>query len=156
MYDTLIDNHTEDELVGVLAHEVGHFKKKHIIWSMIISILQVGFMLWLLSKMIFNSDISWALGGEMTSVQLNLLAFGILFSPVSTIIGILMNLFSRKNEYEADAYAVTTFRKEPLISALKKLTSDNLGNLTPHPAYVFVNYSHPTLLQRMKAMEAII
>ncbi len=155
LYDTLIEKHTEDELVGVLAHEVGHFKKKHIIWSMILSILQIGFMLWLLSKMLFFSELSWAMGGNSTSLQLNLLAFGILYSPVSTVIGILMNLFSRKNEYEADAFAVTTFRKEPLISALKKLTSDNLANLTPHPWYEFVNYSHPGLKQRIDAMNAI-
>ncbi|MFY0626972.1 MAG: M48 family metallopeptidase [Reichenbachiella sp.] len=155
LYDTLIEKHTEEELVGVLAHEVGHFKKKHIIWSMILSVLQVGLMLWVLSKMLFMSEISWALGGNSTSIQLNLLAFGILFSPISTVIGILMNIFSRKNEYEADAYAVNTFSKKPLITALKKLTSDSLGNLTPHPWYVFVNYSHPSLLQRIEAMNEI-
>jgi STE24 endopeptidase len=155
LYDTLIDNHSEEELVAVLAHEVGHYKKKHIIWSMILSVAQVGFMLWVLSQMIFSTEISWALGANSTSVHINVLAFGILFSPISTIIGILMNLFSRKNEYEADEYAAKTYKSEPLISALKKLTSDNLGNLTPHPAYVFVNYSHPSLKQRIEAMEAI-
>ncbi|UXX77906.1 M48 family metallopeptidase [Reichenbachiella carrageenanivorans] len=155
LYDTLIEKHTEEELVGVLAHEVGHFKKKHIIWSMVSGILQTGFMLWLLSKFIFSSEISWALGGHVTALHLNVFAFAILFSPLSTVIGILMNLMSRKNEYEADAYAVTTYDKEPLITALKKLTSDSLGNLTPHPWYEFMNYSHPSLLKRIRAMKAI-
>lgn len=155
LYDTLIDKHTEEELVGVLAHEVGHFKKKHIVWSMILSILQTGFMLWLLSKIVFSSEISWALGGNVTALHLNVFAFAILFSPISTAIGVLMNLFSRKNEYEADAYAVKTYSKEPLISALKKLTSDSLGNLTPHPWFEFMNYSHPSLLKRIKAMQAV-
>ncbi|MEQ9285921.1 MAG: M48 family metallopeptidase [Cyclobacteriaceae bacterium] len=155
LYDTLIDKHTTDELVAVLAHEVGHFKKKHIIWSMVLGILQTGVMLYLLSLMIFNSEVSYAMGGETTAMHLNMLAFGILFSPLSKITGVLMNVFSRKNEYEADAYAVTTFDKKPLINALKKLTSDNLGNLTPHPWYVFFNYSHPSLLQRIEAMERV-
>ena len=155
LYDTLIENHSEDELVGVLAHEVGHYKKKHIIWSLILSVLQMGFILWLLSKMLFMSDLSYAMGGNMTSIQLNILAFGILYSPLSMALGILMNIFSRKNEYEADEYATRTFSKKPLITALKKLTSDNLGNLTPHPWYVFVNYSHPSLAQRIEAMAAI-
>ena len=155
LYDTLIENHSEDELVGVLAHEVGHYKKRHIIWSLTLSVLQIGFILWLLSKMLFMSELSFAMGGNMTSIQLNILAFGILYSPLSMILGILMNVFSRKNEYEADEYATLTFSKEPLITALKKLTSDNLGNLTPHPWYVFVNYSHPSLEQRISAMEGI-
>lgn len=155
LYDTLIDKHTTDELVAVLAHEVGHFKKKHIIWSMVLGILQTGVMLYLLSLMIFNSEVSYAMGGETTAMHLNMLAFGILFSPLSKITGVLMNVFSRKNEYEADAYAATTFDKKPLINALKKLTSDNLGNLTPHPWYVFFNYSHPSLLQRIEAMERV-
>ncbi|SMD38413.1 STE24 endopeptidase [Reichenbachiella faecimaris] len=155
LYDTLIEKHTNEELVGVLAHEVGHFKKKHIIWSMLLSILQTGFMLWLLSKFIFSSEISWALGGNVTALHLNVFAFAILFSPISMIIGVFMNLFSRKNEYEADEYAVKTYDKKPLIAALKKLTSDSLGNLTPHPWYEFMNYSHPSLLKRIKAMKAI-
>ncbi|MFT6054139.1 MAG: STE24 endopeptidase [Roseivirga sp.] len=87
---------------------------------------------------------------------MNLIAFGLLYTPISKITGTLMNLLSRKNEYEADAYASVTYNSEPLQSALKKLSVDSLSNLTPHPAYVFVNYSHPTLLQRLNAMENII
>jgi len=153
LYDTLIENHSEQELVSILAHEVGHFKKKHIVWSMILSILQTGLMLWLLSLMVSSSEISWALGGNVSALHLNVIAFGILYAPLSTVIGIVMNVLSRKNEYEADAFAVSTYDRNPLIAALKKLTADNLGNLTPHPWYVFVNYSHPTLLQRIEAME---
>jgi len=155
LYDTLIEKHTKEELVAVLAHEVGHFKKKHIIWSMIFGILQTGVMLYLLSLMIFNSEVSYAMGGQTTAIHLNILAFGILFSPLSKITGVLMNIFSRKNEYEADEYAVVTYDRKPLIDALKKLTSDSLGNLTPHPLYVFFNYSHPSLLQRVEAMERV-
>lgn len=152
LYDTLIEKHTNEELVAVLAHEVGHFKKKHIIGSMILGIAQTGLMLYLLSQMIFSSEVTWAMGGETTALHLNMLAFGILYSPLSKVLGILMSVYSRKNEYEADAYASITYDNAPLESALKKLSGDNLSNLTPHPLYVFLNYSHPTLLQRITAM----
>jgi STE24 endopeptidase len=152
LYDTLIEKHTIEELVAVLAHEVGHFKKKHIIGSMILGVAQTGLMLFLLSKMIFSSEVTWALGGETTALHLNILAFGILYSPLSKVLGILMSKYSRKNEYEADAFASTTYDNAPLESALKKLSGDHLSNLTPHPLYVFLNYSHPTLLQRITAM----
>lgn len=152
LYDTLIEKHTNEELVAVLAHEVGHFKKKHIIGSMILGIAHTGLMLYLLSLMIFSSEVTWAMGGDTTAIHLNILAFGILFSPLSKVLGILMSIYSRKNEYEADAYASTTYDNVPLESALKKLSGDHLSNLTPHPLYVFLNYSHPTLLQRITAM----
>ena len=155
LYDSLIAKHTEEELVGILAHEVGHFKHKHIVWSMILGILQTGLMLWILSYFLFNSEISWALGGNVTALHLNVVAFGILYSLISTVLGLLMNILSRKNEYEADAFAVRTFSSAPLISALKKLTSDSLGNLTPHPWYEFINYSHPSLLKRITAMKKV-
>ena len=111
-------------------------------------------MLYVLSLMIYNSEVSWAMGGDITALHLNILAFGILYSPVSRVLGIFGNIFSRKNEYEADDYAVKTYSGEPLIAGLKKMSSDHLSNLTPHPAYVFVHYSHPPLLQRVKAMQA--
>lgn len=153
LYDTLINNHTTDELVAVLAHEVGHFKKKHIIWSYLISIVQVFFILFVLSHMIFNENLSFALGGTQQAIHLNLVAFGILFSPISGITGLLMSLLSRKNEFEADAYAKETFDGVALSHALKKLSVDTLSNLYPHPAYVFFHYSHPPLLQRLKALD---
>lgn len=153
LYDTLIANHTTDELVAVLAHEVGHFKKKHIIWSYLISIVQIFFILYVLSLMIFNPNLSLALGGSQQAVHLNLLAFGILFSPISGVTGLLMSILSRKNEFEADAYAKDTYDGTALSNALKKLSVDSLSNLYPHPAYVFFHYSHPPLLQRLEALK---
>jgi len=152
LYDTLISNHSIEELVAVLAHEVGHFKKKHIVLSYIISVVQVFFMLFVLSKMVFNENLSAALGGGQQAIHLNLVAFGILFSPISGITGLLMSLLSRKNEFEADAYAKEAFGGKALADALKRLSVDSLSNLYPHPAYVFVHYSHPPLLQRLKAI----
>ena len=152
LYDTLITNHTTEELVAVLAHEVGHFKKKHIVWSYLISIVQVFFVLFILSLMIFNENLSLALGGSIQAIHLNLIAFGILFSPISGITGLLMSLLSRKNEFEADAYARETFDGKALANALKKLSVDSLSNLYPHPAYVFFYYSHPPLLERLAAI----
>jgi STE24 endopeptidase len=153
LYDTLIENHTTDELVAVLAHEVGHFKKKHIVWSYFISIGQIFFVLFVLSLMLYNDNLSIALGGVERAIHLNLLAFGILFSPISGITGLLMTLLSRKNEFEADAYARENFSGAALSNALKKLSVDSLSNLYPHPAYVFFHYSHPPLLQRLEALK---
>lgn len=152
LFDTLITNHTTDELVAVLAHEVGHFKKKHIVWGYILAVVQIVFTLFVLSLMIFNEDLSLALGGTQQAIHLNLLAFGILFSPISGITGLLMNMLSRKNEFEADAYARDTFDGTALSNALKKLSVDNLSDLYPHPAYVFFHYSHPPLLKRLSAL----
>jgi len=152
LYDTLITNHTTDELVAVLAHEVGHFKKKHIIWGYVLSVLQIVFTLFVLSLMIFNERLSLALGGSQLAIHLNLLAFGILFSPISGVTGLLMNMYSRKNEFEADAYAKETFDGSALMNALKRLSVDSLSNLYPHPWYVFFHYSHPPLLKRLKAL----
>lgn len=149
LYDTLIVDHTIDELVAILAHEVGHYKRKHIIQTMIISVLTVGITLYLLSLLVFNQDLSIALGANKNTLHLNLIAFGILYSPISTITGLAMSILSRKNEYEADNYAKTTFGGHPLISGLKKLSANNLSNLTPHPWYVFFNYSHPPLIDRI-------
>jgi STE24 endopeptidase len=153
LYDTLIEQHTTDELVAVLAHEVGHFKKKHILWSVIISVLQVGLMLFLLSEFVFSDKISLALGGSAWSVPLNLIGFALLITPISTVIGITMNWLSRKNEFEADEFAKTTFAGAPLAHALKTLSVKSLSNINPHPWYVFVNYSHPPLLQRLERLE---
>jgi len=153
LYDTLINNHSTEELVAVLAHEVGHFKKKHIIWSYFISIIQIFFVLFILSKMVFNNNLSIALGGSQQAIHLNLIAFGILFSPISGITGLLMSMLSRKNEFEADAYAKETFDGKALANALKKLSVDSLSNFYPHPAYVFFHYSHPPLLQRLAALK---
>jgi len=153
LYDTLITNHTTEELVAVLAHEVGHFKKKHIIWSYLISTIQIFFLLFILSKMVFNENLSIALGGSQQAIHLNLIAFSILFSPISAVTGLFMSMLSRRNEFEADAYAKETFDGNALSYALKKLSVDSLSNLYPHPAYVFFHYSHPPLLQRLNALK---
>ncbi len=153
LFDTLINNHTIAELVAVLAHEVGHFKKKHIILGLTLSILQTGIILFILSLLILNPYLSKALGATGLSIPLNLLAFGILFSPISHLIGMGMSMISRKNEYEADRYAAETFNGITLQEALKKLSVNNLSNPTPHPAYVFMHYSHPPLIERLKKLK---
>ena len=152
LFDTLIEQHTTEELVAVLAHEIGHYKKKHTQQSFIISVLQTGFTLFIFSLFVNNPDISKAFGSEQHTIMLGLLGFGILYAPISMILGLLMNMLSRKNEYEADHYAKTTYAAQPLAEALKKLSVHHLSNLQPHPLYVFFHYSHPTLLQRLKAM----
>ena len=152
LYDTLIEKHTEEELTAIFAHEVGHYKKRHIYLTTVLSILQMGVTLYLLSLMIFSSEVSYAMGGNMTAIHLNILAFGILYTPISHLMGLGMNLLSRKHEYEADAYATLNYDGQPLIDGLKRLSGEHLSNLTPHPAYVFVHYSHPTLLQRVRAI----
>jgi len=153
LYDTLIEQHSEDELIAVLAHEVGHFKKKHIVLGMVISVIQVGLMLFLLGQFVFSENISLALGGNSTAVELNIIGFAMLFSPISTVLGIGMNWLSRKNEFEADEFAKTTFAGVPLAHALKTLSVKSLNNINPHPWYVFVNYSHPPLLERLERLE---
>ena len=152
LYDTLIEKHTEDELVAVLAHEVGHFKKKHIFSGLIMSIIQIGIMTLFFELCLKLPEISLALGGSETSFHLGLIGFSIVFSPISMLSGILMNYISRKNEFEADAYAKETFNGDDLSLALKKLSVDSLSNIYPHPLYVFFHYSHPPLIQRLRAL----
>jgi STE24 endopeptidase len=153
LYDTLIEDLETDEIVGVLAHEIGHYKKKHTISGLILSIVQTGVILFILSLFVGSPVLSQALGTEIPSFHIGLIAFGILYSPISMILGIGMNIMSRKNEYQADRFAAEYFDGTSLISALKKLSSKNLSNLTPHSLYVFFNYSHPTLFQRMQALK---
>ncbi|HNL85130.1 MAG TPA: M48 family metallopeptidase [Chitinophagales bacterium] len=153
LFDTLINEQTDDELLSVLAHEVGHYKMKHIQQGMIISILQMGLMLFLLSLFINEPKLSEALGysTDKPVFHLGLIAFALLYSPFSTLTGIVMNYISRKNEFEADNFAKENIGTgEYLISGLKKLSVNNLSNLNPHPAYVFVHFSHPPLLERVR------
>ncbi|GAB3645516.1 M48 family metallopeptidase [Echinicola sediminis] len=153
LYDTLIQQHTTEELVAVLAHEVGHYKKKHILQSLFISVIQVGLMLFVLSLFVNSENISQALGGESTAVHLNLIGFALLYSPISTLLGVGMNMLSRKNEFEADHYAKETYAGEPLAEALKTLSVKTLTQINPHPVHVFVNYSHPPLMERLEKLE---
>jgi STE24 endopeptidase len=142
-----------DEIVAVLAHEIGHYKKKHVIQGLIIGLVQSGIVLFIFSLLINNENLSQALGVEEPNFHIGLVAFGVLYTPVSFVLGIFMNLLSRKNEYQADAFAAQNFNPESLASALKKLSVKNLSNLTPHPKYVFFHYSHPTLLQRLARLK---
>ena len=150
LYDTLINDLENNEIVAVLAHEVGHYKRKHILYNLTSSIILTGFALFVLSLFIKTPLLSLALGVSHPSFHIGLIAFGILYSPVSQILGILMNIMSRKFEYQADNYAKNTFSASPLISSLKKLSKNSLSNLTPHYLYVFFHFSHPTLIDRIK------
>lgn len=154
LFDTLIQQMSQQEIVAVLAHEVGHYKRRHIVQGMVLGTLNIGVMLFVLSRLILSPELSTALGATTPGIHLSLVAFALLFSPISEVTGLLMNLLSRKNEYEADAYARQTFEGQALESALIKLHTETLSNLLPHPAYVFLHYSHPTLLQRIAALRA--
>ena len=147
LFDTLIEKHSEEELVAVLAHEVGHYKKNHIKQGMILSIIQIAVMCFLFELCLQLPEISAALGAEINAFHLGLIGFSFLFSPIGLITGIFMNILSRKNEFEADEYAKKTYDGESLSLALKKLSVDSLTNLHPHPFYVFIHYSHPPLLE---------
>ncbi|WP_047546042.1 M48 family metallopeptidase [Psychroserpens sp. Hel_I_66] len=150
LYDTLVNELDEEEIVAVLAHEVGHYKKKHIIYNLIASIALTGLTFYILSVFISNQLLSNALGVEIPSFHVGLIAFGLLYSPISEVTSLVMNQLSRKFEYQADDYAKNTYKAEPLVTSLKKLSKNSLSNLTPHPAYVVAHYSHPTLLDRVR------
>jgi STE24 endopeptidase len=155
LFDTLIEKLSKEEIVAVLAHEVGHYKKKHTLAAIITSIIQTGLTLYILSLFIGNSVLSKALGSDQPSFHLGLITFGFLYSPISMVLGLFTNIISRRNEYTADRFSAQVYKAKHLQSALKKLSVDSLSNLTPHPLYVFFNYSHPTLLQRLKFIEKI-
>ncbi len=154
LFDTLITQHTVPEMVAVLAHEIGHYKKKHILQRTIISILHTGIILFLLSLFLGNMDLYQAFYVRQESIYAGLLFFGLLYTPIELVLSVVMQMFSRKNEYEADHFAAETI-EDPisLVDVLRKLCTTNLSNLTPHPFYVFLNYSHPPLLQRLQAIQ---
>jgi len=156
LFDTLVSKHTVDELVSILAHEMGHYKKKHILKSILISIITTGLMFFILSLFINNPGLFAAFKMEHTSIYASLFFFAFLYTPINMVISIFANSYSRKYEYEADTYAVATYEKaESMISALKKMTVDNLSNLTPHPLKVFLSYSHPPVLDRIHTIRKI-
>ena len=152
LFDTLISDLNIKELVAVLAHEIGHYKKKHTLVAIVFSIIQMGLMLFILSFFISKPEMSQALGVSTASFHIGIITFGMLYDPISTVLGIGMNVLSRKNEYQADAFAKHKYNGDDLGNALKKLSVKNLSNLTPHPAYVFISYSHPPLLSRLAAL----
>ena len=153
LFDTLIQDLSTEELVAVLAHEIGHYKKKHTLQMLAMSIVQTGVIFYVLSLALSLPEVSYALWGQTQSFHLWAIAFGILFTPLSIVFGMLSSVFSRKNEYEADAYARDNFSGEHLQNALIKLSRNNLSNLQPHPWYEFFYYSHPTVLKRIAALK---
>jgi STE24 endopeptidase len=151
LFDTLIANHTVDELVGVLAHETGHFRKRHVVINMVLGMLNLGIMFYLLSLFMLNRQLFDAFYMSEVSVYGSLVFFMLLYTPAEFLLSIFLQVLSRRHEYEADAYAVSTSENgEALAEALKKLSRSNLSNLTPHPFYVFLNYSHPPVLDRIR------
>ncbi|MBA7596252.1 Protease HtpX [subsurface metagenome] len=154
LFDTLIEKHTVPELVAILAHEVGHHKKKHVLQGMIISILHTGVVFFLLSVFLDSAGLYEAFYMEQQPIYAGLLFFGLLYTLIELLLSVVMHMVSRRNEYEADRFAAETI-DEPrsLVDALKKLSASNLSNLAPHPFYVFLHYSHPPLLQRVHAIQ---
>ena len=156
LFDTLVEKHTVNELVSILAHEMGHYKKKHIFKSIVISILSTGLMFGILSLFINNRELFAAFKMQETSIYASLLFFGFLYSPIQMVLSIFGNMLSRRHEYDADEYAVKTYKASAsMIAALKKLSVENLSNLTPHPLKVFLSYSHPPVLERIQAIRRI-
>jgi STE24 endopeptidase len=154
LFDTLIKQHTVGELLAVLAHEMGHYKKKHIYQSLVLGIMQMGVMLYLLSIFLSYQPLFDAFYMPHKSVYAGLIFFGMLYSPLGFIFGIFMQMLSRRNETEADRFSVeTTHDPNSMVDALKKLSVHNLSNLLPHPLYVFLNYSHPPVLERIEAIQ---
>jgi STE24 endopeptidase len=158
LYDTLINNHKTNELVAILAHEIGHYKHWHIIKGMALSFLETGVVFFLLSRFIDPStilahNICAALGASQPNFHIGVLAFGLLYSPISTLISCFTNLLSRHFEFQADSFAGTHCDPNDLQEALKRLSVDHLSNLNPHPLYVFIHYSHPPLISRLEGLE---
>ncbi len=154
LYDTLVEDLTVDEVVAVLAHEIGHYKRKHVTKGLIISLINLLVTLFVFSLVSRNQLFAQVLGAEQASFHLSVIAFGILFTPLSFLTSIFLNGYSRKNEFEADNFAAVNHSSSHLSSALIKLSVNNLSNLTPHPWYVFFHYSHPPLLQRLNKLQA--
>ncbi len=153
-YDTLVEKLDDEEILAVLAHEMGHFKLGHMFKLITASIFQIGFMLYLLSFFLRIEGIAEAFGMAQPAVYSSLIFFGFLYSPINLFVAVIFNIFSRKYEFEADSYAAkSTGTARHLISSLKKLSSANLTNLTPHPLHVFFHYSHPPLVDRLKNLK---
>jgi STE24 endopeptidase len=153
LFDNLLKELSEEEIVAVLAHEIGHYKKKHVILTLFFSFILTGFMLFLFSLVVNHPELSQALGTNNSSFHLGLIVFGILYSPLSLLIGIVLNFVSRHNEFSADRFVTENYNAAILAGALRKLSVKNLSNMMPHPAYVFFHYSHPPLLQRLEKLE---
>jgi STE24 endopeptidase len=153
LFDTLMKELTEEQIVAVLAHEIGHYKKRHVLRNLFISVILTGLMLFLFSLIVSSPLLSNAMGAKTPSFHLGLIVFGILYSPLSLLIGLVTNYISRRNEFEADEFVTKNYESHSLSEALKKLSVKNLSNMLPHPAYVFFHYSHPPLLERLERLD---
>ena len=153
LFDTLMKEFSDEEIIAVLAHEIGHYKKKHVLQSLVASVVLTGIMLFLFSLVVNNPMLSQAMGAGSSSFHIGLIVFGILYSPLSLVIGLFSNFVSRKNEFQADKFVKDHYKPEVLAEALKKLSVKNLSNMVPHPTYVFFHYSHPPLLKRLERLE---
>ena len=154
LFDTLIAKLTQDEIVAVLAHEIGHYKKRHTLLSFVTSNIQTFAIFALFGWALQYEELSIALGADSPSFHLSALTFFILLTPLQVVLGLVNNSISRKNELEADTFAAVTFKRAPMRSALSKITTDSLSNLTPHPLYVAFNYTHPPLVARLRNVDA--
>ncbi len=154
LFDTLLDKHSTEEIVSVVAHEIGHYKKKHIITGTILGVIETGIMLFIFNLFMNDIDLFAVFSVDKLSIYCGLVFFSMLYSPISMVTSIITTAMSRKNEFEADAYALETTQKpEPLISMLKGLSASNLSHLTPHPLMVFLSYSHPPVVDRIAAVQ---
>ena len=154
LFDTLLDKHSTEEIVSVVAHEIGHYKKKHIITGTVLGVIETGIMLFIFNLFMNDSDLFAVFSVDTVSIYCGLVFFSMLYSPISMVTSIFTTAMSRKNEFEADAYALETTQKpEPLISMLKGLSASNLSHLTPHPLMVFLSYSHPPVVDRIAAVQ---
>ncbi len=156
LFDTLIEKHNTEELLAILSHEIGHYRKKHIIISLLLGLMQIFVMLFLLYLFLQYHVFQYAIGISEPSFHSGLIVFGLIYLPFSVVFALFSNYISRRNEFAADAFTGKYSMAEPLCKALKKLSADNLSNLTPHPAYVFFYYSHPPLLKRLYCLQKII
>jgi len=154
LFDTLLDKHSTEEIVSVVAHEIGHYKKKHIITGTVLGVIETGIMLFIFNLFMHDTDLFAVFSVDTVSIYCGLVFFSMLYSPISMVTSIFTTAMSRKNEFEADAYALETTQKpEPLISMLKGLSASNLSHLTPHPLMVFLSYSHPPVVDRIAAVQ---
>ena len=157
LFDTLIEQLSTDEIVSVIAHEVGHNKKRHVVSGMALGVLHTGVLLFLFSLVMENQSLFEAFSMKSTSIYATIVFFSLLFTPIELIISPVMHFISRRNEYQADQWAVeTTTSNNNLISGLKKLAAENLANLSPHPLFVVLNYSHPPLFNRVESINSLL
>jgi len=156
LYDTLIEKHPPAELLAVLAHEIGHFKRGHILQRLALAVVQLAMIFLLMGAVLGSPGLHSAFGLESPVLWLGFVFFMLLFEPAQTVLGVLSGLWSRRHEYEADAFAAeATGGPADMMAALKRLAHDSLSNLTPHPLTVFLHYSHPPMIERLAALRAL-